>query len=364
MRLPSNQEAEISLYGRIGLDNEGNGISAKAFVSELKQLGSSVTTINLHINSPGGSVWDGNAIFTALSAHPAKIHVHIDGAAFSMASIIAMAGDDISMASNALMMIHLPAMALAGTSSDFRRYADMLDKLTTTAVRAYASRTGLDEAMVRQLMTDETWMDATEARRLGFVDHITHPLPAVACITASEASQYQQRLPAMATPFIINTPTQTQETTPMDDPTTDTPEPQEDPQEEPTTEPQEDPQPPADPPDGDNSGIVQCAATFDELNVAFGPAKAGEYYAQKLPLVAAVAAYRADTDTTITQLRTQLAEHQTQEPAAGFEPRDEQADAQLHARQVKLDSYQGKLPDNLARTAAGITIRHTATKPR
>jgi ATP-dependent Clp protease protease subunit len=89
------------------------GMSAKTFVTELQKLGK-VDVINLHINSPGGSVFDGVAIYNSLKSHPARIEVDVDALAASIASVIAMAGDEIRIAENAMMMIHDPTGVAIG----------------------------------------------------------------------------------------------------------------------------------------------------------------------------------------------------------------------------------------------------------
>ena len=103
MKASANNEADIYIYDEIGYW----GVTAKQFVNDLKALGD-VSHINLHINSPGGDVFDGIAIFNALKHHGAAITVHIDGLAASMASVIAMVGNPVIMPENTMMMIHKP----------------------------------------------------------------------------------------------------------------------------------------------------------------------------------------------------------------------------------------------------------------
>lgn len=110
MKASANNEADIYIYDEIGYW----GVTAKQFVNDLKALGD-VSHINLHINSPGGDVFDGIAIFNALKHHGAAITVHIDGLAASMASVIAMVGNPVIMPENTMMMIHYPSHYLMGT---------------------------------------------------------------------------------------------------------------------------------------------------------------------------------------------------------------------------------------------------------
>ncbi len=102
-----------------------------------------MTHINLHINSPGGDVFEGIAIFNALKTHGASITVHVDGLAASMASVIAMVGNPVIMPENTfMMMIHKPWGFTGGDANDMRDYADLLDKVEAVLIPAYAQKTG------------------------------------------------------------------------------------------------------------------------------------------------------------------------------------------------------------------------------
>ncbi len=113
MKASGAGEAEIYIYDEIGFW----GVTARQFVSDLQALGD-VSHINLHINSPGGDVFEGIAIFNALKFHGAAITVHIDGIAASMASVIAMVGNPVIMPENTMMMIHYPSHYLMGTHEE------------------------------------------------------------------------------------------------------------------------------------------------------------------------------------------------------------------------------------------------------
>jgi ATP-dependent Clp protease protease subunit len=162
---------EIWLYDQVGEGFFG-GMSAKQFNDELNKLGK-VDTINLRINSPGGSVFDGVAIYNTLKRHPARLEVDVDGIAASIASVIAMAGDEIRMAGNAMMMIHDPYGVSMGSADEMRKTADLLDQIKTVIVSTYAKRTGELDGVIAQMMADETWMTAAEAQQLGFSDTTT-----------------------------------------------------------------------------------------------------------------------------------------------------------------------------------------------
>lgn len=171
--------AEIHIYEQIGESFWGGGISARRFLRDLKDLGP-VTSITVRINSPGGNVFDGNAIYNLLKAHKATIHVIIDGVAASIASVIAMAGDTIEMPENAYMMIHNPSNMLYGTAEDMRKMADDLDKIKEGLVATYVARTGMKAEEISRLMNEETWMTAEDAMEMGFADKVNPPVKAAA----------------------------------------------------------------------------------------------------------------------------------------------------------------------------------------
>ena len=123
----------VRIYDDIGPDWAG-GVSANSFAKDLAALGK-VDALNVRINSEGGDVFDANAIYNELERHPATVTVDIDGMALSAASVIAMAGNRIRMAENAVLMIHNPWTVRACDAQDFRDTAGILDKVKTTLVR-------------------------------------------------------------------------------------------------------------------------------------------------------------------------------------------------------------------------------------
>lgn len=169
--LANGKKAEIMIYDVIGESFFFDGVTAKSVAESLAAIGS-VEEIDVRINSPGGSVWQGMAIYNGLKNHTAKINVHIDGLAASMATIVAMAGDTISMAQNAMFMIHEPRTYAEGTAEDLLSQASLLEKLTTQAVLTYVSRTKMKEEDVREAMSAETWYTAEEAKAAGFITNI------------------------------------------------------------------------------------------------------------------------------------------------------------------------------------------------
>jgi ATP-dependent Clp protease, protease subunit len=166
----ANAEADILIYEDIG---EGwfGGVSAKQFAGDLKSLGK-IETINLRLNSAGGDVFTGLAIYRQLVEHPARVVTHIDGLAASIASVIAMAGAEIRIAEAGFLMIHDAWGMAIGSAADLRQTADLLDITTGSIADVYTARTGQDAARVRQWMADETWFTAAEAVTEGFASAV------------------------------------------------------------------------------------------------------------------------------------------------------------------------------------------------
>lgn len=187
MKASAANEAEIYIYDEIGFW----GITARQFVSDLQALGD-VSRINLHINSPGGDVFEGIAIFNALKHHGAAITVHIDGIAASMASVIAMVGNPVIMPENTMMMIHKPWGFAGGDANDMRDYADLLDKMESVLIPAYADKTGKSTEEIAGMLEDETWMSGTECVALGFADQTTPSLQAMACIQSQRIEEFEK----------------------------------------------------------------------------------------------------------------------------------------------------------------------------
>lgn len=168
IRNSADGETEIAIYDEIG----GWGITAKAFRDSLARLGDA-ENIHLRIHSPGGSITEGNAIYNALKERKGKVRVSIDGIAASMATVVAMAGAPVCMAKNALFMIHNPFVCAMGDAEEMRKMADVMDKMKTSIVSAYADKTKLSDKKLSDMMDEETWFTAQEAKDLGFVDSIT-----------------------------------------------------------------------------------------------------------------------------------------------------------------------------------------------
>lgn len=163
----TSDSVDLYLYAEIGFW----GITAADMASTLKNI--TAARINLHVNSPGGDVFDGVAIYNMLVAHSAKVHVYVDGLAASIASLISMAGDEINIASNAMLMVHNAWTIVAGDAEVLRQQADLLDQINQTLVSTYVARTGMKEAEIKALLDAETWLTADDAKAKGFATAIT-----------------------------------------------------------------------------------------------------------------------------------------------------------------------------------------------
>jgi ATP-dependent Clp endopeptidase proteolytic subunit ClpP len=163
--------AEIDIFDEIGLW----GVTVKDFASSLKAVPMD-RDITLRINSPGGSIFDGYAIFNLLTERRDKVTAKVIGLAASMASIIMLAGKRAIASKNATIMIHNPAAVAFGESKDMRDMADLLDKLQGTLVNTYVSKSGKSEADVKSSMDATTWFTADEAKAWGLIDEVIEPV--------------------------------------------------------------------------------------------------------------------------------------------------------------------------------------------
>jgi len=148
---------EVLLYDEIG----AFGITAKDFIKDLQKV--KANNINLRVNSPGGDVFDGVAIYNSLKDHKATVNVVVDGLAASSASFITQAGDTVLMAEGSTMMIHEPNGLTVGDAGDHAKMAETLNKMGDTIASLYAGRAGGTEGDWRERMQAETWYRAQEA---------------------------------------------------------------------------------------------------------------------------------------------------------------------------------------------------------
>jgi ATP-dependent protease ClpP protease subunit len=165
---------KLKLYGTIGASLLGGSVSAADLVEELDARPDEA--VALYINSGGGDVFEGVAIYNALRRHNGRVTVYVDGLAASAASLVAMAGDEVVMPANTMMMVHNPWTFAIGDADELRKSADILDKMRDALVSAYRAKTGLGDDDLKALLADETWLTAQEAVAWKFADRIEEPL--------------------------------------------------------------------------------------------------------------------------------------------------------------------------------------------
>ena len=165
----NKNELNIQIYGQIGgFSWFDETVTSDQVYKELENFGNDIDVINLYINSPGGSVTEGCAIYSALKRHKAVKNVYIDGQCSSIASVIAMAGDKIAMSPVATMMIHNPITALAGDAEEMRKTANILDIMKETIINAYVTKSHLSREEISDLMDTTTYFTAKQAIEKGF----------------------------------------------------------------------------------------------------------------------------------------------------------------------------------------------------
>ena len=163
--------AEVMIYDEIGM----YGVDAKSFIDEIKSIPQDKSVL-LRINSPGGSVIDGLAIYDAVNRLPQKVTSRIEGIAASMASVVALAADEVIMSENSLYMIHNVWGGEVGESDDLRKAADLMDKMGERLINIYVSKTGQTEEQIKSWMDEETWFNSSEAVEAGFISLVEEPI--------------------------------------------------------------------------------------------------------------------------------------------------------------------------------------------
>lgn len=171
VKAKSKTKAEVVIYGVIGASFWEDGITDVNFQKELKALGD-VEEIEVRINSVGGDVFQGWAIYNLLKQHKAKITTYVDGLAASIASIIALAGDTVIMGEGAQMMIHSAWTYTAGNARDLESVIDRLLSIDEQLIKTYAGKTKKDREHMRGLVQAETWFTAEEAVDIGLADKV------------------------------------------------------------------------------------------------------------------------------------------------------------------------------------------------
>jgi ATP-dependent Clp protease protease subunit len=168
-----NNEATLNIYGEItSWEWSPNDISSYTLSKQLESI--EANTINVYINSYGGEVAEGLAIYNALKRHKAKVITYVDGFACSIASVIFMAGDERIMSNSSLLMIHNAWAYTAGNANELRKMADDLDIMTQASINAYMLDVNITEEELKQLLDNETWLSPQLALEMNFCSSIVN----------------------------------------------------------------------------------------------------------------------------------------------------------------------------------------------
>lgn len=189
----SKKIGEVYIYGsivRYRWDDEDT--TAMSFKKDLEDLGD-IDTLNIYVNSPGGSVFQAQAIHSIITRQKAEKNAYIDGLAASAASFLIMAADKIFMPKNATMMIHNPLALVIGNANDLRHEADALDKIRVGMIEAYLAHAGekLDEKKLKELLDAETWLTAEESYNYGLADELIDAKDIAACVDEDLFNRYK-----------------------------------------------------------------------------------------------------------------------------------------------------------------------------
>lgn len=190
----ANEEADIFIFGEIvSFKWDDADTTASSFQNDLKALGE-VNQINLHINSPGGSVFEGIAIGNMLKQHKAHVTAYVDALAASIASVIVASCDEVIMPENSMLMIHNPMMGVFGNASELRKAAESLDQIAGPSIVTYLAKAGdkLTEEKIKEIMDEETWLSASEAYEYGLCDVVEPANQMVASISEKLFDTYQK----------------------------------------------------------------------------------------------------------------------------------------------------------------------------
>lgn len=197
----ADKPAEVLIYDFIGKETdwlgEESGVGAQDFIEEVKALGEDRAII-VGVNSPGGNVWDGLAIYNFLSSRKGNVETRNDGIAGSIASVILLAGKRVHMPATAQFMIHDPSTGAYGTEEDLAKGINALRAAKKSIVAAYTKKTNRSEAEMLGLMSAESWFTGPEAQALGFVDVVTSQTPVFNSFDLSRFKRTPESLRAVA----------------------------------------------------------------------------------------------------------------------------------------------------------------------
>ena len=206
------QKAKIDIYGEIVSENyrwSDVDTSAVSFRDALAALGD-VEELDIHINSPGGDVFEGAAIANMIKRHPATTNSYVDGLSASIASTIAVSADNVYMPENAMLMIHNAWSVFMGNHNELREYADALEKINNSTVKqSYIDKNpDIDVEVLSAMMDKETWLSASEAKELGLIDEVIGAVQVAASITKEQKERFTNIPAALAAEVepVIETP--------------------------------------------------------------------------------------------------------------------------------------------------------------
>lgn len=183
-----NGEPVLYIYSPIGKDMFGESVNPKQIADELKAYNGKDVTVR--INSPGGSITDGLAIYNLLNQYEGNVTCIVDGLAASMASVVAMAADDLQMPKGSFLMIHNPWTMSAGDSKQLRKDADVLENMRETLAKIYSFKTEKDIDEVYGVMDAETWIDGETAVAEGWANTLVDDMVAVASIKKDDLNKF------------------------------------------------------------------------------------------------------------------------------------------------------------------------------
>jgi len=188
----ADDASTISIYDVIGDDFwSGGGFTAKRASAALRSIGANPVTVN--INSPGGDMFEGIAIYNAFRAHPAKVTVNVMGIAASAASIIAMAGDEVNMGLGTFMMVHNAWGLVVGNQHDLAEASELFGQFDSALADIYEARTGQSRASIEKLMDAESFLSPADAVEKGFADSVDKELKAAVSNQAHPGSVNAKR---------------------------------------------------------------------------------------------------------------------------------------------------------------------------
>lgn len=169
------KEADIYIYGDIvSWEWFDSDVSSYTLAKEIEGLPEDIEKINVFINSYGGEVAEGLAIYNQLRRHKAKVKTYCDGFACSIASVVFMAGDERIMSNVSLLMIHNAWLLTAGDPNQLRKDADDLETINAASMQAYLNHTNITEEELKKMMDEETWIPAADALEMGFATSVVN----------------------------------------------------------------------------------------------------------------------------------------------------------------------------------------------